>query len=340
MVPIPTLLDVADWLEYELQVQEDSSRFSSHHRRETSNKKKDVRKDIKHSGKLTAILLSTVKTPEGGKGRRKGSRDFLPGKHPHEVLYVDRSTYSHKVLLKVSKVLLRNGSKSLEAYAVLDDGSEWTIILHAADQHLGLQRQPEKLALRIVREDLQVLHGVAVSFTVSPAAELWKKFQIQGAFTAEPLSFAEHTHPVNALQSKYRHLAGLPLQPVRRVYPVLLIGSECPHLRHAYRLGPLGAPAAVRTCLRWTLQGPAQELRDSLSPQQCCFTFTSPSADLHALQRHVLDHSQPNEDVMHAIENSFYVDNCLHRFNSSETTKEMVDKLYNFLASGGFELRQ
>ncbi len=143
---------------------------------------------------------------------------------------MDRPVYSRKVLLKVSKVIITNGDKSIEAYAVLDDGSERTILLHTAAQQLDLKGQPEDLILRTVRQDQQVLHGAAVSFTVSPVTNRHKKFPIQRAFTAERLGLAEQTHHVASLQKMYKHLVGLPLQQIDRVQPVLLIGSDCPHL--------------------------------------------------------------------------------------------------------------
>lgn len=86
-----------------------------------------------------------------------------------EVLYVDRPPGGQIVLLKVSKVLLRNGDRTLESYAVLYDGSERIILLHAAAQQLGLDGQLEDLPLRTVRQDLQVQHGVTMSFMLSPA---------------------------------------------------------------------------------------------------------------------------------------------------------------------------
>lgn len=123
-----------------------------------------------------------------------------------EVLYVDWPATGRKVLLKLSKVLLRNGDRTIETCAILDDGSERTILLHAAAQQLGLKGQPEALTLRTVRQELQVLHGAAVSFNISPAAEPKRLYHIRGAFTAKQLSLAKHTHPVSALQHKFRHL--------------------------------------------------------------------------------------------------------------------------------------
>ena len=74
----------------------------------------------------------------------------------------------------------------------------------------------------------------------------------------------------------------MPLKSFRRARPVLLIGSD--HLRlivpvEPVRLGPSGGPAAIRTRLGWTLQGPAQGLKQCLSEQQCYFLATTPPSD-------------------------------------------------------------
>ncbi len=173
----------------------------------------------------------------------------------------------------------------MEAYAILDDGSERTIILHEAVKKLNLKGQPEDLVLCTVRQDTQTIHGAAVTFTVSSVANPRKPFRIRSAFTANSLGLAEHTHPVKVLQKRYKHLAGLPLQHLHKVRPLVLIGSDCPHLItpiEPVRLGPPGGPAAVRTRLGWTLQGPAQEVTSRLSPQQCLFTSLRPSNELYS----------------------------------------------------------
>lgn len=100
-----------------------------------------------------------------GTGERAAERSCLVS-ITNEILYIDRPIYSKKVLLKVGKVLIQNGHRSMETYAVLDDGSERTIILHSAAQKLKLHGSPE---------DSNVLHGAAVSFMVSSAAEPQQK---------------------------------------------------------------------------------------------------------------------------------------------------------------------
>ncbi|XP_076847529.1 uncharacterized protein LOC143493189 [Brachyhypopomus gauderio] len=378
-VAIPTLVDFAEWLEYELEVQEDH--MKPPRREESFTKKPDTKRTPKHSNKTATILLGTEKVsgsesvatpgvPEHPSNKSKGvgkvtaycpycdnDKHFLNNcsnfkslskeqrvtwikvnnkcwrcgrnhqaakctlKAPcktcgrrhllvlHEVnerpdeeqtsptssaenclvntankvMYVDRPAYNCKVLLKISKVLLRNGDKSLETYAVLDDGSERTILLQPAAKLLGLRGSKEVLALRTVRQEVEKLQGTAVSFTISPAANPDKMYNIQSAFTAEQLSLAEHSHPVVSLQQKYRHLSGLPLPPLNRVHPMLLIGADYTYLItpiEPVRLGPPGGPAAVKTLLGWTLQGPAQAIESSTNVSHCLFTSTPSPTEL------------------------------------------------------------
>ncbi|KAM9753665.1 uncharacterized protein ACNS7B_006885 [Menidia menidia] len=196
-----------------------------------------------------------------------------------ETLYVDRPTNCSQVLLKLSRVILKSGTKAIETYAILDDGSERTILLREAAERLGLQGEPEDLALRTVRQEVCTIHGATVSFSVAPVSQPGKTFQINRAFTAQELGLARHTYPVKALQERYQHLKDLPLPDIREVQPLLLIGSDNPHLitpMEPVRLGPPGGPAAVHTRLGWTLQGPSKFLRHRLTPKQCLFTSCNP----------------------------------------------------------------
>ncbi|KAJ8375623.1 hypothetical protein SKAU_G00062030 [Synaphobranchus kaupii] len=376
----------------------------------------------------------------------------------------------------------------VDTYAVLDDGSERTMLLPAAAQKLGLGGSPEILALRTIRQDVQTLHGASVSFKVSPLSQPQKTFHISRAFTAKCLGLADQSYPLASLQRRYKHLEGLPLQPFDRVRPLLLIGTDNPHLItpiERVRLGPPGGPAAIKSRLGWTLQGPVKVVEQHLQPTQCLLTTAggplsvelmknveklrqvdimpyrseklvtqsredqeaiklleakaarvevngvhryatsllrrkdtptfqaikeavmpslrsterkdperahrkeiskldvagsavkipaeavsqtkeswyiphhlrrppdtyewqvlpfgttcSPCCATFALQRHVIDHSQPGEDVRSSVEQSFYVNNCLQSLPSAGEAKRLVDKMRELLASGGYEVRQ
>ncbi len=76
---------------------------------------------------------------------------------PTTKIYLDRPNHSPKIMLKVVKVRLHNGDRALETYAVLDDGSERSIILPKAVKHLQLSSNPETLSLGKGRQDVVVL---------------------------------------------------------------------------------------------------------------------------------------------------------------------------------------
>ncbi|KAM4544866.1 uncharacterized protein PAE49_017656 [Odontesthes bonariensis] len=205
------------------------------------------------------------------------------------VLYLDRPTESGRVLLKVVPVILHHNGKALSTHAVLDDGSERTMLLPTAARKLNLQGTPERLPLRTIRQDVQTLQGACVSFDISTGGEPKQKYRVANAFTATRIDLAEHSYPVESLQRKYKHLRGLPIQPFMKVKPLLLIGSDHPQLitpTEAVRLGPPGGPAAMRTRLGWTLQGPSSLICSSSSPQQCLLTTTT-APQVSELLKHV-----------------------------------------------------
>ncbi|XP_050992691.1 titin [Labeo rohita] len=61
-VTIPTLLDFADWLEYELQVQEDTHQYACHPRQESSVRGREIKRESRQLRKPTTILLGTEKS--------------------------------------------------------------------------------------------------------------------------------------------------------------------------------------------------------------------------------------------------------------------------------------
>ncbi|XP_073725195.1 uncharacterized protein [Misgurnus anguillicaudatus] len=196
-----------------------------------------------------------------------------------QTLYLNKPTSSKKVLLKVVRVLLHHGDNTLDTFAILDDGSERTMLLTEAAQKLGLQGTPENLALRTIRHDVQTINGAAVSFHISPYTKPSKRYFISGAFTAPQLDLIDHSYPIPKLQKQYNHLAGLPLPCFERVKPLILVGADQTHIIspiEPVRLGPAGGPAAIRTKLGWTLQGPTSLLEHRLKPNQCLHICTSP----------------------------------------------------------------
>lgn len=189
-----------------------------------------------------------------------------------QTLYLNKPVSSNKVLLKIVRVLLHHGNCSLDTFAILDDGSERTMLLPDAVRKLGLRGTEESLALRTIRHDVQTLEGASVSFHISPYSNPKKRYLISRAFTAPQLDLIDHSYPISKLQKQYKHLAGLPLQSFKKAKPLILVGADQTHMItpiEPVRLGPPGGPAAIRTKLGWTLQGPTSLLEQRLKPKEC-----------------------------------------------------------------------
>ena len=229
-----------------------------------------------------------------------------------ESFYLDHPGAGNRVLLKVVPVLIHYIVQTLDTYAILDDGSERSMLLPAAAKSLGMKGTPEALPLRTVRQDIRVLHGHTVSFHVSPVASPQRSYEINGAFTANHLNLAQHTYPVEHLQKKFRHLRGLPIPALQDAKPSLLIGSDQPHLItpvEPVRLGPPGGPAAVHTRLGWSLQGPIRDLGNKINPTKCFHICCTP----------------PSDDLYRHVERLWQLDSIPHR-PDREVTRSKQDK--------------
>ena len=193
---------------------------------------------------------------------------------PVDTLYVDQPNRSPRVMLKVVPVLLINGRQRLWTYAILDDGSERTIIQTSAVSQLQLKGSEEILNLRTVRHEVIPISGETISCSISPVGQKGIKFPIA---TAPVLDLAEHSCPASDLKREYSHLRGLPLPDFVHARPLILIGSDHSHLlvpKEPVHMGPCGGPIAVHTALGWAVQGPANALpRPPTSGAQALFTL-------------------------------------------------------------------
>lgn len=109
------------------------------------------------------------------------------GRTVETTLYLGRPADCSRFFLKVIRVQLHHQGRTLNTYAVLDDGSERTVLLSTLATKLGLQGTPEDLPLRTVRKDIETIHGSKISFKISPASHPHRLYYIGGAFTFKHL---------------------------------------------------------------------------------------------------------------------------------------------------------
>lgn len=118
--------------------------------------------------------------------------------------FLDKPSVGGRVMLKLVPVNLYYEDRTLDTFALLDDGSERTILHSTAVKALVIQGVPEDLPLRTVRDDMQVLHGSLISLQISPLCKPQTCYKINHAFTADCLNLSRQSYPVEQLQQKYR----------------------------------------------------------------------------------------------------------------------------------------
>ncbi|XP_033127646.1 uncharacterized protein LOC117125284 [Anneissia japonica] len=197
-------------------------------------------------------------------------------------LYIDRQHRLHNVMLKILPVTLHGPKSYIDTYAILDDGSMRIIIMTQALKKLHITGVKDSILLTTVNQGRTECSGYSVNLHVSSRDNHQCRFSLQGVFSAHQLSFSEYTHPIQSLQKRYAHLRQIPLTDINQAKPLILIGSDNAGLilpLEPVRLGPRGAPAAIRTALGWTIQGPSHLLTYQ-QPQSTYFVNTKVNQDL------------------------------------------------------------
>ena len=229
-----------------------------------------------HSGSHALLKRSCTKPPYII-AQRSSNTVLITGSSPPAV-YLDKPSHPHDVLLKVVKVL-HGQQGSIETYAILDDGSEMTMLLISTVEQLNLVRKAETLLLKTVREDTLQCTGASVKRQISSVKNPSQRYVIDAAITVTMLRLSEYSYPVAALQKRDLHLTGIPLPLINKAQPTILIGSDYPHfilLRQPVRFGPKGAPVAICTNLGWSLQRLASILHKERSSNIACLLPSCP----------------------------------------------------------------
>ncbi|XP_067654470.1 uncharacterized protein [Haliotis asinina] len=192
-------------------------------------------------------------------------------------VYVDQPSKPCSVMLKVVKVVLHGPGGQMETYAVLDDGSQRTMILTSTAERPKLCGRTDEILLSTIWHESYRCTGKSVNLSISPGDSPQIQYPISNAFTSPSLCLSEYTYPVKDLQIRWPHLRDYPLPSIYNAQPVILIGSDYADLilpQEPVHFGPKGAPVAVHTRLGWSLQGQADMHlpRMSQTVEQCLLT--------------------------------------------------------------------
>ena len=205
-------------------------------------------------------------------GKRCGQRGCL-ARH-NELLHSDNSTYQNVLQVKEGKcgnsnlscspvrlgiipVVLEGPLGRLETYALLDSGSDTTLIKEDVINLLGIQCDPTKLSLASVNGSTTV-NSLTGSLNVY-SLDRQEMIEIERAYSVKslPVEVPEGSARVEA--KKWSHLEDIDFDDISNARVSLLIGCDIPeaHWPLEHRVGRRKQPFAVKTLLGWVLYGPS-----------------------------------------------------------------------------------
>ena len=161
--------------------------------------------------------------------------------------------------LQVIPIAVSNGETSIKVNALLDTGSDTTLIKSSLADKLNLSGKSQTMRISNVLTKKQTFKSKAVNFSISSASQNPESsIPIQDAWVVDSLNVRMRSYNLTKLKDQYIHLQDISLvQPLNGDVEAL-IGADTPeallHLEFVKGKSK-DDPMAVRTILGWTLFG-------------------------------------------------------------------------------------
>ena len=167
-----------------------------------------------------------------------------------------------RVLLQVMPITVHGPSGSRTTNALLDMGSQVTLVTDSLCNRLGISGPSNGLVLKTVNGS-ERLQSRRVCFSIESVGGSDKRHDIRDAQTTPTLNMSHHSVDGSTAKRNWPHLADLELPGVTSGGTVdLLLGTDVLALIVPREVveGPPGTPWAVRTLLGWLVTGHTPEL--------------------------------------------------------------------------------
>ena len=166
---------------------------------------------------------------------------------------------SDSVLLQVVPLrVLGEQGKVVTTYAMLDSGSEITLVDPSLASSLGLKGQPGELVVSTVSNNNDVQHGCRVNLSVESLIDNEpRRLELRNAWCCKDLMIPLRHQRMRSNKLRWPHLEDVPFPDVQKEKISIIIGTNVPEafipldVRHN---GPR-APVAIRSCLGFSILG-------------------------------------------------------------------------------------
>ncbi|XP_057316774.1 uncharacterized protein LOC130657792 [Hydractinia symbiolongicarpus] len=169
---------------------------------------------------------------------------------------ITRSRTTIDTYLQVIPVTVTHNNKSVTTNAILDSGSDSTLICEETARKLGLGGKEQPLRVSTILSNSQTFKSKIVLFNVHPI-NLKEEIRIEKAWVVPDLNTPTKKRNITDLKEKYVHLKDIDIPTLNDDRVTVLIGIDTPslHIQHDYRVGKHNEPVAVKTQLGWILFG-------------------------------------------------------------------------------------
>ena len=158
--------------------------------------------------------------------------------------------------LQIIPIIISNGTKYIKTNALLDTGSDATLLKSDIAKKLGLNSDYKNLRITNAISKTSELESKHVSFKVSSESHL-NFIDIENVLVVSDLDIKCQPMNVFKLKKDFDHLRDLDLPPLNPGGVSLLVGTDFAQLflDRDFKSGESHQPFAVKTLLGWVLLG-------------------------------------------------------------------------------------
>jgi hypothetical protein len=189
-------------------------------------------------------------------------------------------------LLNVVPIKLVANGKVLDTFALLDNGSDVSLIRADVAKYLNLSGPKKRITFNTFHGEDPSIETMTVNFLAKSLDETFE-VSIFNASTVPRLNLSRRSFDLQALQRRWPHLAEVKTPSINYGEVTVLIGAGAQeaHQHLDTRIPPKGtnAPYGILTPFGWCCVGmlPTKESRDNEEPVNQVFAIGAPIEDLH-----------------------------------------------------------
>ena len=163
---------------------------------------------------------------------------------------------SSQTFLQIVPVVLSNGQYSIKTNAVLDSGSDSTLIRSDTAEALHLYGKKETLRMTNVLSKETSLQSKRVCFDLTSHDNATKE-KLDNVWVIENLDVPLNRYDINKVKTEFQHLKDITFPKPHDSDVTILIGADLSHLlvQEQSVTGKRNQPSAIKTKLGWMLFG-------------------------------------------------------------------------------------